>query len=266
MRFLRSPRHADPSAKRRRQGPWRRWALRSLAGLAGLVALLVVAVLVLVQCLDRPWLKRRVQELARTSAGVDIDYRAARIGWLSGAEIEGLVVRSPRKSAPSRPISCPRRSRGRALVAGRCSSVAALIERLTVSEVTLTVVVDEHGQDVLRRPAAGRLERPRQPPVPLSAAGFVAPRDARPRSARSTSTTSRLPWSEPRRGTVSERTECAASRSHCHEAEPARGRRAQAGLGSPAAPLELGLSRRAGARRAPLERGSGSRSTRPRRR
>src|SRR5208282_4442682 len=55
----------------------------------------VAAALVLLRSLERPWIKSRIQGLARTSGGVEIDYREGRIAWLSGLELDGLVVASP---------------------------------------------------------------------------------------------------------------------------------------------------------------------------
>src|SRR5580704_16618712 len=103
MRFLRFPRSAGSSDEPRRPGRWRRWVLRSLACLAGLIAFVALAVIVVVHSLDRPWLKRRVQGLARTSAGVEIDYRTARIELFSGAQIEDIVVQSPAEVHPFAP-------------------------------------------------------------------------------------------------------------------------------------------------------------------
>src|ERR1700722_16267520 len=73
----------------------RRWAQRVLLGLATFAALVVLAVLVLLHDLDHPWLKRRVQAMARASAGLDIDYASVRVALLSGAVVEGLVVQTP---------------------------------------------------------------------------------------------------------------------------------------------------------------------------
>src|SRR5580658_7725179 len=100
MRFLRSPRPAGPSDESQRRGRWRRWVLRSLAGVAGLVVLVGVAAIVLLHSLDSPWLKRRLQRFVRTSVGVDVDYRAARVELFSGAQIEGLLVQSPAEVRP----------------------------------------------------------------------------------------------------------------------------------------------------------------------
>jgi translocation and assembly module TamB len=152
-------------APRGRAGRTAWWMRRVLAGLA-LVAVVAVAVVVLAAgSLDRPWLKGRVQALVRASGGVDVDYRALRFRWLSGLEVDDLVVRSPpelRALAPD------------LLRAGRLEarwSLSSLlrrgpgIERLAVSDVAVAVVVDELGHtsfDALSAPS------PRVPAVPLS--------------------------------------------------------------------------------------------------
>ncbi len=234
------------SNEARRSGAWRLWALRSLACLAGLVALVAVFVVALVHSLDRPWLKRRLQGLARTSAGVDIDYRAARVGWLSGAQIEGLVVQSPaevRSFAPDlvRVGRVDARWSLAALLLGR----GPVFRRVTLSDVMVTVVVDEHGRtsfDAL--PPAGSSSAP-GPPVPLSrqASKFLgtAPPVGRIDVDRVT-----LVLVQTENGKAFERTELrgVAVDVATSSAEPtARGWRVHVALGSPATPLELGLSR-----------------------
>jgi translocation and assembly module TamB len=80
-----------------------RWVLRPLAWLVALLALAVLALQGVLHSLDRPWLKQRLLERARTSTGVDIDYGSARVDLLSGAVIEGLVVQSPAEVRPFAP-------------------------------------------------------------------------------------------------------------------------------------------------------------------
>ena len=70
---------------------WRRRVVRGLLGTGALIAAVVVAALVLLRSLDRPWIKTRIQAIARTSGGVDVDYDSARLAWSSGLAIEGLV-------------------------------------------------------------------------------------------------------------------------------------------------------------------------------
>src|SRR5579863_4155694 len=94
MRFLpsaRPMRSGDPRQAR----AWWVWGARALGGLVGSLVVAAIAVWIALHSLDRPWMKSRVQRLARTLAGLDVDYRAARVDLLSGAEVEGLVVRSP---------------------------------------------------------------------------------------------------------------------------------------------------------------------------
>ena len=90
MRFLGARR---PSGEPRRLG--RRWLPRLLALAVGLASLVVVLALVAIHSLDRPWMKRRLQALAKTSGGVDLDYGAANLALRSGLELDGLVVQSP---------------------------------------------------------------------------------------------------------------------------------------------------------------------------
>jgi len=238
--------HRSPLAEPRRRGRWRRWVLRSLACLAGLVAFVAAAVLLLLHSLDRPWLKRRLQGLARTSAGVEIDYRAARVQWRSGAEIEGLVVQSPAEVRPFAPdlVRVGRvdvRWSLRSLLLGRGPVVA----RVAVSDVMLTVVVDEHGRtsfDALS--PSGSTSAP-GPTVPLSrqASKFLgnAPPIGRVDVDRVT-----LALVRTEHGEVSERTELrgVSVALATSSAEPtARGWRVQVGLGSHASALEMGLTR-----------------------
>jgi translocation and assembly module TamB len=160
---LQRPSGTSDEARRRRR--WRQWVRRTVATAVGLVALVAAALLVLLHSLDQPWLKGRLLRLARTALGAEIDYHTARIELLSGAEIEGLVVQSPAEFRPFAP-DLVRVGRVGAqwsltsLLLGR----GPLLRRVAVSDVTLTVVVDEHGRtsfDALSSSASG-------PTVPLS--------------------------------------------------------------------------------------------------
>ncbi len=138
--------------------------------MAAFAATVVLAVTVVLHSLDQPWLKRRVQALARASAGVDIDYRTVQVNLLSGLVLEGLVVRSP---SELRAVAPDLVSVGRVQVGWSASSLSgrsggAVLERIAVSDVVLTVVVDEHGRssfDALSKP--GTIPAP-SAPVPLS--------------------------------------------------------------------------------------------------
>jgi hypothetical protein len=221
--------------------------VRALATVAAFVTLALVSVVVLLHSLNRPWLKRRVQGLARSSAGVDIDYRGARVDLLSGAAIEDLVVQSP---AEMRPVAPELLRVGRveadwslgSLVLGR----GARVRRVAISDVTLTVVVDENGRtsfDALSGPSAP--SAPPGPTVPLSrqAAQFLG---TAPPLARLDVDRVALALVETDHGSVSRRTELrglGVALATSSAAPEEKGWRVQAGLGSPAAPLELVLTR-----------------------
>jgi hypothetical protein len=220
--------------------------LRPLAWVAGLIALVAFALQLLLHSLDRPWLKRRLLALVRTSAGVEVDYRTARADLLSGAVIEGLVVQSPadvRLSAPDlvRVGRVEARWSPRSLLWGR----GPLIERAAVSDVTLTVVVDEHGNtsfDALSRsdptPEPG-------PGTPLSAQASRLLAKAPPVGRLEVDHVT-LVLVRTEHGEVSEHTSLsglALTLGTSPAAPAAPGWRVDVGLGSPAAPLELNLSR-----------------------
>jgi translocation and assembly module TamB len=238
MRFHGVPWRGLSGDARERPRALQQWVLRPLLALSGLVWAIVVALLILAHCLDLPWLKRRVQELARTAAGVDIDYRDIRVALLSGVAIEGLVVRSPlevRNLAPD------------LLAVGHVEARWSLgsllghrpeIEQLAVSEVTLTVVVDEHGRASFDALPQSGASADRRPPLPLSrrAASWLA---TPPPLGKAIVDGVALTLVRTEQGHVAERTSVRGV-SLAFEATPtANGWRAQAGLGSPAAPLDL---------------------------
>jgi hypothetical protein len=257
MRFLRLLCATGSSNEPPQRGRRLRWALGSVACLIALVA---VALPVLLHSLDRPWFKRRVQEFVRTSASVEIDYRAARIDLLSGAEIEGLVVRSPVEVRPFAP-DLVRVGR----VAARWSLVSILlgrgpiIGRVMVSDVTLTAVIDEHGRTSLDALSPSRSPSAPGPTVPLSRQASKVLGTAPP-VGRFDINHVTLALIRTEHGVVSDRTELrgVSVSLATSSAEPSsRGWRLQAGLGSPATPLEMELTREhsgagAGAARAKL--------------
>lgn len=226
--------------------------LRSIACLAGLVALVAIAVLVLLHSLDRPWLKHRLQRLANTSAGVEIDYRVARIELLSGAHIEGLVVRSPvevRRFAPDlvRVGTLDVRWSSRSLLSGRGPIVGGVV----VSDVTLTVVIDENGRtsfDAISPSGGGTSAPAKAVPLSRQASKFLG---TAPPVGQVDVDGVTLALVRTEGGELSQRTELrgASVALVTSSAEPAaRGWRVDTGLGSPANPLDLVLTReRAGA-------------------
>jgi translocation and assembly module TamB len=214
------------------------------------VALAVVAGLVLVHSLDQEWLKRRLRELAHTSAGVEVDYRSARVEWFSGVEVQGLVVRSP----PEVQAFAPDLLRvGRLDVRWTLTSLllgrGPMIGRVVASDVTLTVVVDEHGRtsfDGLSpsgSPSGSRSAA--APAVPLSrqASRFLG---TAPPVGELTIDRATLVLVRTEHEKVSERMVLRglSGTLDASSAEPiSRGWRVKGRLGSPAIPLELALAR-----------------------
>ena len=226
--------------------------LRALASLAGLLALVVVAVLVLLRSLDQPWLKGRLQRLVQTSAGVEIDYQALRVDPTSGLALEGLLVRSPaevRAFAPE--LVRVGRAEARwslgALLRGR----GPALEEVRVSDVTLTVVVDERGRTSFDALSSSSSTAPAGPSVPLSHQASALLGVPLPVSRLAVERVT-LALVQTESGVVSERIELKgfALSLASGSAEPtARGGRMDLALGSQTAPLELVLTRaHAGAR------------------
>jgi len=241
MRFPRSPRAANPSDETRKRDRRMRRALSVLAGAVALVALVAAVALVLLGSLDRPGLKRRVQALVRASAGVDIDYRTARVDVLSGLEIDELVVRSPgevRTFAPDliRIGTVHARWSLPSLLLRR----GPVVRRLTLSDVTLTVVVDQDGRTSFDALPSSEPS----PTVPLSHQASKYLGEAPPVGALDVERVT-LALVRTELGQIVDRWElrgvslALATRS----AEPtARGWRADAKLGTPENPLELELA------------------------
>ena len=95
--------------------------------------------------LDRPWVKRRVQDYVHSSVGLDVDWGSARVSVLRGAEVEDLVVLS---SAEDRRIT-PSYLRARHATARWSPSSlfgdGPRVERIELAGVAVTAVVDERG-------------------------------------------------------------------------------------------------------------------------
>jgi hypothetical protein len=244
MRFLRFLRSVGSSHEPRRQGRWRRWVLRSLAYFVGSMAVAVVAGVVFGRCLDQPWVKRRIQELAHALAGVEIDYRAAQLHLLSGVDIADLVVASPAEFRGIAPTLIriervdahwsPRSLLGRGPV----------IERVSASDVTLTAVVDEHGRTSFDALTGSKKSRP-TPTVPLSRQASNLLGTVPPVGALDVNHVT-LALIRTDNGKLSERTELeqlSATVAVTSAAPRTNGFRVVAKVGSPNNPLELELTR-----------------------
>lgn len=146
--------------------------LRGLAWGAGAVALacvlLIVAVAIVFSHLDSPRVRRRIQALAHTSAGVDLDYGRVDASLFSGLTLHDLVV----ASAPPDARLAPALVRIGELKLGW--SLGALLggtlDELRMRGLTATVVQDEQGETSVQRWNARRLSitGPPKPLGPLS--------------------------------------------------------------------------------------------------
>ncbi len=214
--------------------------------LAALFVCAAVGAFVVLHSLNRPWLKRRLQAIARTSAGVDIDYEVVRIGLLSGAEIDGLVVQSPtelRRFAPA--LVRVGRLEARWSLGSLLGRSRPPIERMSVADVAWTVVVDEHGRtsfDAL--PSSGRAPEA-GPKTPLSRQASMVFAKAPPVGQFDVGPVSLL-LVRTEEGNVADRTELrglAVTLVSSREPTGVGGWRADARLGSTGSPLALELTR-----------------------
>ena len=242
-RLRTSPARALPERRRRRV--WRRWILRTLALMAGLIGFAAIALCVLVRSLNQPWLKNRLLGLARTSAGLEIDYRSARVDLLSGVQIEGLVVRSPLEVRPfASELSRVGRVDVRWSVASLLRGGGPVIRRISVSNAVLTAVVDEHGRtsfDALS-PASSA---PKSSAVPTSHLAEKFLGTAPPIGELEIDHVT-LAVVRTERGEVAERTQLgglAVTVASQPVATGTNGWRLQAHLGSPEMPLDMQLTR-----------------------
>jgi translocation and assembly module TamB len=224
-----------------RAGAWP-WVRRALAALAALLAVAVIGLLVLVHCLDQPWLKHRVQALARASAGVEIDYRSVRIALLSGASIEGLVVLSPEEvRGLARDLAVVDRVEARWSLASLLGHGPPLTS-LAVSDVTVTVVVDERGRTSFDALPPSGASADKSPVVPLSRAPAAWLGSAPAVGALSVDRVT-LVLIRAEGGQSVERTELRGLSVALAATPAAKGWRVQATLGSPETPLALGVER-----------------------
>ena len=246
MRFHHVSRHLVASDTTGSRGVVRRWLRRSLWAIGGLVWLVVVALLIMVHELDRPWIKRHVQAIVHDAAGVDVDYRAVAIGLSSGAVIEGLVVHSPaevRGLAPDLLVvdRVEARWSPRSLLGGHGPAV----ERLAVTGVALTVVVDEKGRTSFD--ALPSTSPSTDTPLPLShrpASIFAGAPPVGPVTVDGIA----LTLVRTEQGRAAERTDLRGVSLAVEAMPDPHGWRMAARLGAPAAPLALDVEReRAGA-------------------
>ena len=137
--------HARPSRPARRRG--RSW--RVLDGLVALALVVLVAVAALNP--NHPWMKRHVQAFVLSRSGLDVDYRWIHVHPFSGIEVDDFVVRA----APEFRAVTPDLLRA-SLLDVRWSPSSLLgegprLERITLSDVDMAVVVDENDNTSIDR-------------------------------------------------------------------------------------------------------------------
>jgi hypothetical protein len=244
MLFVRISRPVETHAPTKRPRRFRRWVVGSFLVCAGVVVLAIALGLVLLSSLDRPWLKSRIVGFVRTSAGVDIDYGSARIHLSSGAEVDGLVVRSPPAVRPFAPDlvrigHLEARWNLRSLLRG--AGAGPKVARVLLSDVVVSVVADERGTtsfDLLGNPS------PPTPPVPLSQRARSILGSAPPVGEAAVERLA-LAYVQTEGGQVAGRTGLDGLELHvAMTAEPAeQGWRARGGLGASGSPRRIHLSR-----------------------
>jgi translocation and assembly module TamB len=142
-----------------------RWLARASLVVLALLALTGGSALALVASLGQPWLKPRIRALARRASGLEVDYDAVHVS-ASGLTFDGLVLRSPvavRAHAPA----LLRVGQLRAAWSAAELRHGPWLRAVTLAQVALTVVVDEHGKssfDAIPSQPGG----PPRPPTPLS--------------------------------------------------------------------------------------------------
>lgn len=216
-----------------------------MAGVAAavLAAGLALAAIALLQ-LDAPWVRARLLAAVRAGSGLDVDYGSLRLRPLSGAVVEGLVVRTP---AALREIA-PELVRVRRLeLAWSPASLLGRgprIERMTLEGVDLTLVSDERGRTSLDgvAPSPGPPARAPAARAPLSRAAAELLSSAPPIARLAVSALS-VTRARARGGRVADRF---TLRGLALEAEVLRSGgayRLRVNAGSPSAPLLLEVAR-----------------------
>jgi len=224
---------------------WRRWVVRGLLGTGALIVAAVVAALVVLRSLDRPWIKSRIQGIARTAGGVDVDYSEARIAWLSGLDIEGLVVQSPsefRRLAPE--LVHVDHIAVHWTLGGLLLGHGPAIQRAAIAGITLTVVMDETGRTSFDALSSSP-KPPPEPSVPLSHRASKVLGAPLPLGEFAIDDVT-LNLVRTDHGETSERAQLRGLglALSTGPAEPeARGSRVHVELGSPASPLDLQVTR-----------------------
>ncbi|MCL2449705.1 MAG: hypothetical protein FWD17_12230, partial [Polyangiaceae bacterium] len=256
MRFLHfarlSPWNDGAPLRLRSRRRWRQRALAALGGFSALCTLGAAAAATILHSLDRPWVKAPLVRFVRARTGLDVDYRAARVDLFSGLVIDDLIVQSP---AEVRALAPHLLRVGHVEAHWSLGSVLGhgpAIERVTVSDVALSVVMDERGRtsfDALPPSAPA-------PPVPLSHELPLLLAGAAPVGRLDVDRVT-LAFVRSDRGAVVETTDLrglALTMVASPAGLPVPAWRAKATLGTEGAPVELELVRKEAGARASLAR------------
>ncbi len=224
---------------------WRKWSRRSLVVLVVLASLMSAALTHVLHSLDEPWIKRYVVERARVLAGLEIDYRSARVDVLSGARIDGLRVSSPaalRAFAPD--LAQVERIEARWSVGNLLFGHHPPLDDLALHGAAVTVVMDEAGRTSFDLLFPSPVPPPPKPtPLSHQAASFLG---SAPPLAHATLDDVNLALVRTDHGAVLDRSELhglGLALSAAPAPAGTRGWELQAGLGSTPVPLEVSLSR-----------------------
>lgn len=219
-----------------------RWARRAALGALAALAIFFVSAGLVLRHLEAPWLKRRVQSLVLASTGLELDYASARVRPLSGLEVLNLSVSSP---AEFREIAHRLVYVGRLEVGWSLASLfgsGAKLERVTVDDVTVTIVEDENGRTSLDAFTRGKEQAP-GPPEKSHAWPLTTP----PPFDRLDLSAIELTLIRSRNGQAFDRLALRSLALHAQTQRTVRTWRLDAQAGTPAAPLSLLLVRDGGA-------------------
>ncbi len=220
---------------------WLRRVLRTLAAAASLAVVLLGVVGLLLGHLDHPLVKRRVQAIVRSTAGLEVDYASTRVRPLSGIQVDGLVLWSPaefRSVAPN------------LLRIGRLEatwSVAALLrdgarlQRVAAEGVELAIAQDARGRSSLD--ALSRGAEPGRPDAASSLGSPTPAAGAAPRFDRLDVSGLDLTWVRVDGGQVQDRIALRGLALHAEVHRDGNGWHLEARAGRPTEPLSLLLVR-----------------------
>jgi hypothetical protein len=233
--------------KRTNVSKTRRWVRRVLVSIGIVIAVSIALVFAVVYNLDQPWIKAHVRSLVRSNTGIDIDYQSVRLRILSGVTIDSVVVRS----SPGFQSVAPELARVERIDAAWSSVLftgsGRRVDRVSISDVAVTVAVDENGKtsfDTLLASSPQPNPPPAESPLSRKLADVMALAPSLPSiDVRGISLTliRALPTDH---GVVTERSLLQGLALHIEPANNETGEwHVRANLGSESAPLDLLIAR-----------------------